>query len=244
MFAISFVVPCYNAEAFILKNVVQLRKKITRLKLTYEIILIDDGSQDDTHVILKEIKKKYRFVNLIKNKKNTGKSYSILKGIKKSKYDNIIMIDCDLPYFKSLDKIVYFLKKNIDLVIINRKLKESKLANKKLNLYQVVRFCLGAIITFINKKLLNLDIEGGDTQAGLKGFKKNKYLQKNKFISTKFFFDLELIHLYSKKKLKIVSVKTIFNVPKKSSIKIFDPIKNYYILRELIKVLFFYTKAN
>ena len=105
MFAISFVVPCYNAEAFILKNVVQLRKKITRLKLTYEIILIDDGSQDDTHVILKEIKKKYRFVNLIKNKKNTGKSYSILKGIEKSKYNNIIMIDCDLPYFKSLDKM-------------------------------------------------------------------------------------------------------------------------------------------
>ena len=72
----------------------------------------------------------------------------------------------------------------------------------------------------------------------------NKYFKKNKFISTKFFFDLELIHLYSKKKLKIVSVKTIFNVPKKSSIKIFNLIKNYYILKELIKILLFYSKAN
>ena len=222
----------------------QLKKKIDRLKLTYEIILIDDGSQDRTYITLLEIKKKYNFINLIKNRINTGKSYSILKGIKKSKYKNIVMIDCDLPYFKSVDKIVYFLKKDKDLVIINRKLKESKLANKKLNLYQVVRFCLGAIIAFINKKILKLDIEGGDTQAGLKGFKKNKYFKKNKFISTKFFFDLELIHLYSKKKLKIVSVKTIFNVPKKSSIKIFNLIKNYYILKELIKILLFYSKAN
>lgn len=244
MFAISFVIPCYNAETFILKNIIQLKKKIDRLKLTYEIILIDDGSQDRTYITLLEIKKKYNFINLIKNRINTGKSYSILKGIKKSKYENIVMIDCDLPYFKSVDKIVYFLKKDKDLVIINRKLKESKLANKKLNLYQVVRFCLGAIIAFINKKILKLDIEGGDTQAGLKGFKINKYFKKNKFISTKFFFDLELIHLYSKKKLKIVSVKTIFNVPKKSSIKIFNLIKNYYILKELIKILLFYSKAN
>jgi glycosyltransferase involved in cell wall biosynthesis len=244
MFAISFVIPCYNAETFILKNITQLKKKINRLKLTYEIILIDDGSQDNTNAILSEIKKKYRFVNLIKNKKNTGKSYSLLKGIKKSKYQNIIMIDCDLPYFKSLDKIVHFLKKNIDLVIINRKLKDSKLATKKLNLYQLVRFCLGAIIALINRKVLKLNIEGGDTQAGLKGFKKNNYFKKNKFISTKFFFDLELIHLYSKKKLKIVSVKTVFNVPKKSSIKIFNLIKNYYILKELVKILFFYSRLN
>ena len=154
------------------------------------------------------------------------------------------MIDCDLPYFKSLDKIVHFLKKNIDLVIINRKLKDSKLATKKLNLYQLVRFCLGAIIALINRKVLKLNIEGGDTQAGLKGFKKNNYFKKNKFISTKFFFDLELIHLYSKKKLKIVSVKTVFNVPKKSSIKIFNLIKNYYILKELVKILFFYSRLN
>ena len=57
MFAISFVIPCYNAETFILKNITQLKKKINRLKLTYEIILIDDGSQDNTNAILSEIKK-------------------------------------------------------------------------------------------------------------------------------------------------------------------------------------------
>ena len=100
------------------------------------------------------------------------------------------MIDCDLPYFRSINKIIYFLKKNIDLVIINRKLKESKLANKKLNPYQVIRYFLGAIIALINKKILKLNIEGGDTQAGLKGFKKNSYFVRNNFISKKFFLIL------------------------------------------------------
>ena len=147
------------------------------------------------------------------------------------------MIDCDLPYFRSINKIIYFLKKNIDLVIINRKLKESKLANKKLNPYQVIRYFLGAIIALINKKILKLNIEGGDTQAGLKGFKKNSYFVRNNFISKKFFFDLELIHLFSKKKLKIISIKTIFDINKNSSIKIFNFKNNYHILKELIHIL-------
>ena len=236
MFAVSFIIPCYNAETFIKKNLVLLTKKIKSLKLTYQIILIDDGSQDNTYLILKNIIKKDKYINLIKNKKNIGKSYSLLRGIKKSKYQNIVMIDCDLPYFRSINKIIYFLKKNIDLVIINRKLKESKLANKKLNPYQVIRYFLGAIIALINKKILKINIEGGDTQAGLKGFKKNSYFVRNNFISKKFFFDLELIHLFSKKKLKIVSIKTIFDINKNSSIRIFNFKNNYYILKELIHI--------
>jgi glycosyltransferase involved in cell wall biosynthesis len=236
MFAVSFIIPCYNAETFIKKNLVLLTKKIKSLKLTYQIILIDDGSQDNTYLILKNIIKKDKYISLIKNKKNIGKSYSLLRGIKKSKYQNIVMIDCDLPYFRSINKIIYFLKKNIDLVIINRKLKESKLANKKLNPYQVIRYFLGAIIALINKKILKINIEGGDTQAGLKGFKKNSYFVRNNFISKKFFFDLELIHLFSKKKLKIVSIKTIFDINKNSSIRIFNFKNNYYILKELIHI--------
>jgi len=127
MFAVSFVIPCYNAESFIIKNITQLENKVASLKIKYEILLVDDGSNDKTAILLKEITKKKKSISLITNKKNIGKSYSVLKGIKKSKYQHVIMIDCDLPYFKSINSIIFYLKKNIDLVIINRKLKESKL---------------------------------------------------------------------------------------------------------------------
>ena len=73
-------------------------------------------------------------------------------------------------------------------------------------------------------------------KQALKVLKKNSYINKNRFISRKFFFDLELIHLFSKKELKIVSVKTVFDVPKKSSIKIFNFKNNYYIFKELINI--------
>ena len=237
MFSVSFIVPCYNAEKFIVQNISKLQKKILSLKIRYEIILIDDGSNDGSCKKIKDYIKKNKFISLIENKRNQGKSFSVIKGIKKSKYNFIIMIDCDLPYFSSLNKIVFHLKNKADLVMINRRLKDSKLKKEKLNLYQISRYILGAIIAFINKILLNISVEGGDTQAGLKGFKKNNVLMKNKFISKKFFFDLELIHLFLKKKLKIVSIKTNYFIPKKSSIKILNLKNNYSIFKELLLIL-------
>ena len=237
MFSVSFIIPCYNAEKFIVQNISKLQKKILSLKIRYEIILIDDGSNDASCKKIKDYIKKNKFISLIENKRNQGKSFSVIKGIKKSKYNFIIMIDCDLPYFSSLNKIVFHLKNKADLVMINRRLKDSKLKKEKLNLYQISRYILGATIAFINKILLNISVEGGDTQAGLKGFKKNNVLMKNKFISKKFFFDLELIHLFLKKKLKIISIKTNYFIPKKSSIKILNLKNNYSIFKELLLIL-------
>jgi len=244
MFSISVVIPCYNAHKFINKNLLRLRDKLLSLNVNYEIILIDDGSQDSTSEIINRFKKKNKFIKLMKNNENKGKSFSLIKGIKKSKYQNIIIIDCDLPYFSSLNKIVFCLKKKVDLVFVNRKLKGSKLKEKNLNIYQIIRYILGATIAYLNRILLNINFEGGDTQAGLKGFKKNYIFKKNKFISKKFFFDLELINLYLKNNLNVISIKASYKIPKKSSIKIFDLKNNFLILKELISIWILKKHSN
>ena len=233
----SFVIPCYNCGNFIEKNILKLEHKLKKLNIKYELILIDDGSSDKTLKIINYIGTKNKLIKVIKNKKNTGKSYSSIKAINKSKFRNIILIDCDLPYFSSLTNVLFALEKDNQLVIINRKIKESKLIIKKINMYQITRYLIGSIIAYINLKVLKLEILGGDSQAGLKGFKKIKGFNKLKFISKKFFFDLELILIYSKKKLKIQSIKTNYSIPNKSSIKIFNFFKNLEILKELFQVI-------
>lgn len=233
----SFIVPCYNCEKFILQNFLKLKRKLDNFKIKYEIILINDGSSDQTQKKINFISSKYRNTKSLQNKKNIGKSFSTIKGIKKSKFQNVIIIDCDLPYFNSLNKIIRGLKRGFDLVTINRKLKESKLVNKKINLYQIVRYLMGALIAYINIKILGLKIKGGDSQAGLKGFKKNKIFNKANFISKKFFFDLELILVFSRNNLNILSVKTNYTIPSSSSIKIFNISKNFLILKELVNVI-------
>ena len=237
----SIITPTYNSAKDISKNITKLVRKLNNLKVIFELIIVDDGSSDDTQKQITKFKKN-KFIKVLVNKKNEGKSFSVIKGIKASKYKNIILIDSDLPYFSSFKTIISSLKKNNDLVLINRKLKKSKLILKHLSLYQIARYIIGELIARFNIKFLGIKIEGGDTQAVLKGFKKIANLEKKKFITRKIFFDLELVLIYTKKKLKILSLKTKYNIPKNSSIKLFNLKKNLQIIFELIKIYINYRK--
>ena len=241
-FDISFIVPCYNCEKQIISNINKLVNIIKNQNLNYEIITIDDGSYDNTFGKLLLLKKKFNFVKVLRNKKNIGKSFSLILGIKKSRYKHLIIIDCDLPYINSLKEIIEGLKKNNDLVIINRKIKGSKMVGFNLMPYQILRHIIGSIIAYLNIKILKIGVHGGDTQAGLKGFKKFKNFDKINFISKKFFFDLELVHLYSKRKLKVLSIKTKYSISTSSAISLFDFSKNFSILTEYVKVIKKYSK--
>ena len=105
-----------------------------------------------------------------------------------------------------------------------------------------MRIILGYLINNFIRAWFNITIR--DTQAGLKGFAKPKNFSRIKFISKRFFFDLELILLFSFLKKKIFSIQTIYSVDKKSNIYFFNLIKNFEILRELIKICINYKSMN
>ena len=153
----------------------------------------------------------------------------------------MIFIDCDFPYFKSIFTVIKYLRKN-DLVIINRRKKGSKLKNRNLNLYQFMRHILGIAINLFIRMWFNINIKV--TQAGLKGFVKPKNFSKIKFISKRFFFDLELILLFIFLKKKIISLTTSYFINKKSNINFFDVIRNFEIFMELIKIFLNYKLIN
>jgi len=236
MKSISIIMPCYNYEKLIIKKVNKLIKKIKLYKLKYQIIIIDDCSNDNTFKKLKENFSSKKNIVIVKNPINSGKSYSIRRGLKISKHNYVILIDCDLTYFEKVDHIIKLLKKNIDFVAVNRRLKTSKLINKTFSLYQFIRHFIGQFISQVIKNLLKLNIEACDTQAGLKGFKKIPILKRTKFISNRFFFDLELFFLFINQNRKIHFIPVKYEISKDSSIKIFD-IKNFLIIFELYKVI-------
>ena len=189
---ISFIIPCLNCSKFIGNTIKRLHKKLKKKRIIdYEIILIDDGSTDETFRILKKYASKK--IRIIRNKKNIGKSASLIKGIKLSKMSKIVLIDCDLPYFNYFELILRKLDKE-KFIYINRKSEKSKLIGKNLNLYQIARFFIGRIICLISTYSFDKNI--GDTQAGLKAFSKPKILTKyNLFL--KIFLDAELMILFN-----------------------------------------------
>ena len=105
----SILIPVYNEENL-------LHKLLTNLREYYdngnEIILINDGSSDNSDLILRDC----NFINLITFEENRGKGCAIKAGLLKAKYDSIIVFDSDLEI--SPDQI----KK---LMILNKKEKSS-----------------------------------------------------------------------------------------------------------------------
>tara|TARA_Y100000590_G_C15650344_1_gene988484 strand:+ start:64 stop:771 length:708 start_codon:yes stop_codon:yes gene_type:complete len=229
---ITFIIPCYNSDKIISKNFIKLNSFVKKNKIKAKIIYINDGSKDLTFKELLKIKKKN--ISIINNKKNLGKSSSIINAIKKVKSGNVILIDCDLPYFDYLKKVIYSLKKN-DLVLINRKIKGSKNIEKKNNFYQIFRHTISNYFGYFMEKKLNLNVNG-DSQAGLKGFKIKNYIKKRKFISKHYFFDIELIKIFKSKKAKIKMIPVKYKISKNSNIKIFS-FKNFIYLFEFVNIL-------
>ena len=237
MKSVSLIIPTFNDEKTIEKKVFIILKKLEKKQIKFEIVIINDGSTDGTLRKLKKIKLENNCVKLIDNKINLGKSYSVRKALKITKYNNIIISDSDLPYLEVFDKVLFQLSKNYDFVFVNRRHSKSKLKNTNLNFYQLSRYVLGNLVGLIVKILLNLNIDGRDTQAGLKGFKKIKQFNKLKFVSKKFFLDLEIMYYYKKYNKKFFSVPVKYTVPVSSTIKIFSLKKNLVIFFELFKVI-------
>ena len=141
----SIVIPTYNEK----QNISILVNKITKnLKhLSYEIIVIDDNSTDGTTKVLKKIKSsKKNFSFCIRKKKQRDLSQSLIMGIVRSKFNNIIVMDGDLQHNPNyLSKIVkIFFKDKIDILTCVRNF------NKRYGLSYPRYFASLLLIIFIN----------------------------------------------------------------------------------------------
>ena len=94
MQTLSIIIPVYNECESIKSLIIEIENVITN-KFKYEVIIINDGSTDNTYeLITNEIKNPN--VYIYNNEINMGQSYSINKGIKLTNYTNIVTIDGDV----------------------------------------------------------------------------------------------------------------------------------------------------
>ena len=97
---LSIVVPCYNEEDTLYELYRVLKYEIDKMAGLehYEIILIDDGSKDNTLKIFKDLKKIDDNVRYTSFSRNFGKEAGIYAGLKMSKGDVIVLMDADLQH--------------------------------------------------------------------------------------------------------------------------------------------------
>lgn len=93
---LSIVIPCYN-EANTIIDLLNRVQNADSLKLTKEIIIVDDGSKDNTKKLLENFKNKKGY-KVIFHKKNQGKGAALKTGFSISSGDIVIVQDADLEY--------------------------------------------------------------------------------------------------------------------------------------------------
>jgi phenylacetate-CoA ligase len=95
---LSVIVPCYNEEHNIPELVERIQKVFKKRDITGEIILVNDGSQDNTHSVIDAQSKKYNNVIAVHHIQNKGIAEAWKSGLKNSTGELVCIIDADLQY--------------------------------------------------------------------------------------------------------------------------------------------------
>jgi dolichol-phosphate mannosyltransferase len=93
---ISIVSPVYRAENIVEKLVDEIQKAMQLTQVSYEIILVDDRSPDNSWEKMKEISKQNLDVKSIRLSRNFGQHPAIIAGLSKAQGEWVVVMDCDL----------------------------------------------------------------------------------------------------------------------------------------------------
>ena len=93
---LSIVIPVYDEQESLPELLDWISRVLADSNLRYEVIMIDDGSSDNSWQVIKDLSKKYNSVRAIRFRRNYGKAAALQSGFEISSGDVVITMDADL----------------------------------------------------------------------------------------------------------------------------------------------------
>lgn len=133
MIDVSVVVPVYNEEESVPSLCEAIHNAVSPLDRTYEVLLVDDGSSDNTWEILKKCIEEYPGFRIIRLRRNFGQTAAMSAGFKESKGEIIVTMDADLQNDPAdIPKLLELADKGADVVSGWRKDRKDPFINRRL----------------------------------------------------------------------------------------------------------------
>ncbi len=226
---LSIIIPAYNEEKRIGDTLFSLKEYFKNKNYPYEVIVVNDGSKDNTENEVLKFQKEILNLKIINNNKNSGKGYAVKKGMLEAKGDFKLFMDADNSVkIDNLDIFLAYAKKDYDIVIASIKMKNSEI--KEENIWY--RKLLGDISKYIIRLIAVSGVY--DTQRGFKLFsKKAADAIFPKQTIKRWGFDVELIVIAKLLNFKIKELPVKWDNPKGSKVTFFSYLNT---LLDLIKI--------
>ena len=128
---LSVFLPAFNEEENIKKTTLNVKNVLKEISESWEIIVVDDGSTDNTSELVKDLSKKDKRIRLVRHSKNKGYGGALKTGFKSAKYPWVVFLDSDGQFDFSEVKKFIEKSKGVDLVLGYR-LKRSDSLSRKL----------------------------------------------------------------------------------------------------------------
>ena len=205
-FKLTIIIPCYNEQRTIDTILDRINQSLKTYKIfNYEILIVDDSSNDGTKEILKNLSNNER-VKIYFHDINLGKGAAIQTALSYVTGDITIVQDADLEYDPfDYDKLLLpFFETNADVVYGSRFLGGGKFVR----IHFFWHYLANKILTFICNLFINLNLT--DMETGYKVFKTSA-LKSIKLEEKTFSFEPEVTIKLSKKNYKFFEVPITYN---------------------------------
>jgi glycosyltransferase involved in cell wall biosynthesis len=195
-YLLSVIIPVYNEGSKISSLLARIKDVLNETLLNYELIVINDGSTDNTEQVISEEQKIDKRVKVLSYKINRGKGHAVKMGILNSNGDVVSFLDGDLDISPS--QITNYIKEleGSDLVIA------SKAHPLSVITAPIIRKILSKMFSIFVRAAVGMDIK--DTQSGLKVGNGNALRKIFQIMLVKrYAFDVEMLAIASKLNLEI-----------------------------------------
>jgi glycosyltransferase involved in cell wall biosynthesis len=225
---LSIVVPAYNEAAILPVTLDCLGEFMSHQSFAAEVIVVDDGSTDNTSVLAEEWQRTFEWLRVLRNSVNLGKGASIRRGILASRGECVFVTDADLPGRpEDILRLLEALRNGAAVAIASRRPAPMSSAPSR------SRFLASVVYRALVRAILKLPLR--DTQCGFKAFARVPLLPVTQGLRLGgFSFDVEFLFAAWKRGLKIQEVEfdVVERRPTRHAILLHSP----HMLMDLLRI--------